>query len=87
MFNNGYDFMGGMHGLWGVFWMILIGALVFYGWGRPSTGHRAPRETPHEVLRRRLANGEVTTDQYEERKALLDRDNEGKSLAASNSVQ
>jgi len=26
------------------------------------------------VLRRRLANGEITPPQYEERKALLDRD-------------
>ena len=33
-----------------------------------------PRETPHEVLRRRLANGEITPQEYEGRKALLDRD-------------
>ena len=35
---------------------------------------KPPRETPHEVLRRRLAAGEITTDEYEQRKALLGRD-------------
>jgi putative membrane protein len=72
-FNDGY-FMGGMHGFWWIFWVALIGVLVFYQWGRPGERRRGPRETPHEVLRRRLANGEITTEQYEERKTLLDRD-------------
>jgi putative membrane protein len=76
-FNDGY-FMGGMHGFWWIFWLALIGLLAFYGWGRPSERRRGARETPHEVLRRRLANGEITTEQYEERKALLDRDSGGK---------
>ena len=73
MFYDGAYFMGGMHALWWLFWVVLIAVIVFYGWGKPSVRHR-PRETPHEVLRRRLANGEIAPDQYEERKALLDRD-------------
>jgi putative membrane protein len=77
-YDNGF-FMGGMHGLWWIFWVVLLGVIVFYGWGRPRERHRGSRETPHEVLRRRLANGEITTDQYEERKALLDRDGGGQS--------
>lgn len=74
-YDNGY-LMGGMHGLWWIFWLVLVGVLVLfvYGWGRPGERPRNPRETPHEVLRRRLASGEITTEQYEERKALLDRD-------------
>jgi putative membrane protein len=72
-FTDGY-FMGGMHGLWWIFWLALIGVFVFITWGRPSKRRRGPRETPHEVLRRRLASGEITTVEYEERKALLDRD-------------
>ena len=31
-------------------------------------------ETPHEVLRGRLASGAITPQQYEEHKTLLDRD-------------
>lgn len=79
MFYDGGFFMGGMHFLWWIFWLALIGLIVFYGWGRPGEPRRRPRETPHEVLRRRLASGEITPDQYEERKALLDRDAAGKS--------
>ncbi len=76
-YETGY-FMGGMHALWWLFWLALIGVIIVYGWGRPSERRRQPRETPHEALRRRLARGEITPDQYEERKALLDRDSGGK---------
>lgn len=75
-FNEG-NFIGGMHGLWWIFWVALVGVNAFYGWGRPSEKRRAPRETPHEILRRRLASGEISTAQYEERKALLARDSAG----------
>lgn len=79
MFYDGGFFMGGMHFLWWIFWVTLIGVIVFYGWGRPGEQRRRPRETTHEVLRRRLASGEITPDQYEERKALLDRDAAGRA--------
>jgi putative membrane protein len=81
----GYDgsyMMGGMHGLWWLFWLVLLGALVFGGWGRMG-GRRnrsrdtpldTPRDTPHELLHRRLAGGDITPAEYEERKSLLDRD-------------
>ncbi|MBI5716349.1 MAG: SHOCT domain-containing protein [Burkholderiales bacterium] len=66
--------MGGMHGLWWLFWIVLIGAGVYSMWGRRAERRRGSRETPHEVLQRRLANGEIDTQEYERRKALLDRD-------------
>jgi putative membrane protein len=75
--DGGY-MMGGMHGLWWLFWLVLIAVLLLGGWGR-SRGRRnrsrdTPRDTPHEVLHRRLAGGDITPAEYEERKALLDRD-------------
>jgi putative membrane protein len=78
VFYDGGYFMGGMHGLWWIFWVVLIGVIVFYGWGSPASSRRQPRETPHEVLQRRLANGDITADEYEKRKALLDRDSGAK---------
>ena len=51
-----------------------MGVLVFYVWGRPGEQRRRPRETSQEVLQRRLANGQITPDEYEKRKSLLDRD-------------
>jgi putative membrane protein len=74
MFYEGGMFMGGWHWLWWLFWVLLLGGLFFYGWGRPSDQRRRSRETPQQVLQRRLASGEITTDDYEKRKALLDRD-------------
>lgn len=74
MFYEGGMFMGGWHWLWWLFWVVLIAGLFFYGWGRPSAQRRRLRDTPLQILQRRLANGEITTDEYEKRKALLERD-------------
>lgn len=78
MFYDG-GYMGGMHGAWWMFSLLLIGVALFYIWQRPGRRDDGPAdkrlEKPHEVLRRRLASGEITPQQYEERKALLDRDN------------
>lgn len=74
MFFGDRFFMDGMHGLWWLFWIVLIGVGVILMWGRPTERSRGSRETPHEVLQRRLANGEIDAQEYEQRKALLDRD-------------
>ena len=76
-YDSGY-MMGGMHGLWWLFWLVLLGAFVFGGWGRSGAWRKrsrdTPLDTPHELLHRSLAGGDITTAEYEERKALLDRD-------------
>lgn len=78
MFHEGGWFMGGMHWLWWIVWVAVIAVFAWAIWGRPggSRGepNAAPRETPLELLQRRLASGECTTEEYEKRKALLDRD-------------
>jgi putative membrane protein len=74
MFHNGSFYMFGMHGLWWVFWIAVVVALVYSVTTRSGWHRRQPRETSHEVLQRRLANGEIDVQQYEERKAILDRD-------------
>ena len=77
-YGGGY-FMGSMYWIWWVFWLALIcGIVVFYGWGRANNRSYSLRETPHELLKRRLANGEISSDEYEQRKALLDRDTDVK---------
>jgi putative membrane protein len=72
-YNGGY-MMGGMHGLWWLFWLVVLGVVVFGGWGRSGGWPNRSRDTPHELLHRRLASGEITPAEYEERKSLLDRD-------------
>ena len=77
-YDGGYYMMGGMHGLWWLFWVVLLGVLVFSGWGHArdwrNRSGQILRDTPHELLHRRLAGGELTPAEYEERKSLLDRD-------------
>ena len=69
-----YGDMMGMHTLWWVFWIAVVFGLVFWAWGGSPARRDRPRETPHEVLRRRLANGEISTEEYEKRKEVLNRD-------------
>jgi putative membrane protein len=69
-----YGYMSGMHAWWWLFWIVVIAVLLFYAWRRPDDRGDRPRETPHEVLKRRLASGEITSQDYEARKTLLDRD-------------
>ena len=61
----------GMHFFWGLFWVAAV-MLLFSPMTPVSPGRR--RETPLQVLQRRYATGEVTTVEYEERKATLERD-------------
>jgi len=70
----GTGYMGGMHVWWWLLWIVVIGAVLFYGLSRSAQRGGRPRETPHEVLRGRLAAGEITPPEYEARKALLERD-------------
>ncbi len=60
-----------MHFFWCLFWVAVI-VLLFSPITPISPGRR--RQTPLEVLQRRYASGEVSTAEYEERKAKLDRD-------------
>jgi putative membrane protein len=77
MFRDGW-FAFGMHAFWWIFWVIVI-AGVALALARGSDGRSRERETPLETLRRRYARGEVSTQEYEERRAILERDTDGKS--------
>lgn len=72
MFYDGW-FAFGMHAFWWIFWLVILALAVWVfagGWGGRPDG----RETPLETLRRRYASGEISTQEYEERKAVLERD-------------
>lgn len=69
--------MGGGLG-WLLLLAVLVVAFVFISkarFGRRDDRSRTPvNEAPHEVLQRRLAGGDITPAEYEEHKAILDRD-------------
>ena len=61
----------GMHLYWWLFWLVLITA--FFGLLTPVPRKQA-RETPLQILQRRYAAGEISTDEYAERKNRLEQD-------------
>jgi putative membrane protein len=68
----GWTFAG-MSFLWWLFWVILI--VAFFALATPVPRRQARhRLGPFEILQRRYAAGEISTAEYEERKALLLRD-------------
>ena len=69
----GYNFVG-MHLLWWLFWLMLI--IPFFWLATPVRRKtvRQYRENPFGILQRRYAAGEITTEEYEQRKTRIDRD-------------
>ena len=69
----GHDgYFWGMHGLWWLFWLILLVLLFTVA---PPVPKRSPRrETPLDILQRRYAAGELSTEEYEQRRAVLERE-------------
>ena len=67
-FSDGYWMMG-MHVFWWLVWIAGLGVLaVLVLGGRAQAG-----ETPRQVLKRRLASGEISPEEYQQRRALLNR--------------
>ena len=69
---DGYHFWG-MHLVWWIVWILLLGWL-FFGIGRSGRWRSKEEDTPLGVLQKRFASGEISKEEYEERKAILERD-------------
>jgi putative membrane protein len=70
---SGWDsgWMWGMHLVWWLFWVIVaIGVWWAISRRGPAAGPTVP-EPPLEVLRRRYAEGALTTEEFEERRKML----------------
>ena len=75
MFHD-YQYMAGMHAFGWLFGVAVLIGLIFWALGSARSSRDRPLESPREVLRRRLATGEISTEEYEKRKAVLDRDSQ-----------
>lgn len=74
MFDGMHDgWMWGMHWAWWTFWVLFVLLVLWFIIRRSSSGAQTPaeRETPLEILQRRYAEGEISTEEYEDRKARL----------------
>lgn len=65
MFHNHF---WGMHFGWWIFWIVVIVAFVY--WLSQQRGGQG-KETPEEILKKRLARGEITVEEYEELRKRL----------------
>lgn len=74
--HNGPEWIWGAHWLWWGFWVLVVVAVaVLVVRLISSTQMRSESpETPLDILRRRYARGEISTEEYEERKAKLQED-------------
>ena len=69
MFGHEWSFWG-MHAFWWLFWVVVIAA-AFFLFQAPG-GRTTERETPLELLQRRYAAGEISKEEFEERKRTLE---------------
>jgi putative membrane protein len=69
-------YWAGMHTYWWFFWFILW--VLFFSFLIPVRRSRwisyRQAQTPLELLQHRLASGQITTEDYEARRAVLLRD-------------
>lgn len=68
----GWTFLG-MHGIWWAIWFLLIITAFMTVTPVPKSQLRSG-ERALDILRRRLAAGQVSPEDYERRKAVLERD-------------
>ena len=64
----------GMHFFWWMLWILFI--IIIFGWMTPIPRRtvRLYREDSLAILRRRYAAGKITTEEYEDRKARIQKD-------------
>lgn len=66
-----YSFWG-MHLIWWFLWMILLVWIFATPYDIP--GQRKRKDTPLDILKKRFAAGEITTEEFQEKKKLLESD-------------
>ncbi len=64
------NYFWGMNLVWWFMWIMLLFWIFVIPFGIPGQRHRPG--TPLDVLRMRLASGQITPEQYQEHKQLLD---------------
>ncbi len=71
MLYDGYQFWG-MHLTWWIIWFLLLFWIFATPYDVP--GQRRRKDTPLDILQKRFASGAITKENYEEHKAILEKD-------------
>ena len=76
MGGGGWGLFGGGMGLWGLLWMgLLIAVPLYLVYSLLSSDSEADDSRPLSVLRERYARGELTDEEYEQRRKQLEQSN------------
>jgi len=67
-------YIWGMHILWWFVWVLLL--LWIFASPYEIPGQRKKRTSPLEVLKLRFANGQISAEEYQNRKSLLESNTE-----------
>lgn len=65
-----YYYWWGMNGIWWIIWIILLVWIFAIPYGIP--GQRFQKDTPLDILKKRLARGEISKETYEDLKGYLE---------------
>ena len=71
MFYNGYH-VWGMHLVWWLIWGVMLFWIFYTPYDIP--GQRNKENSPLDILKRRLASGQIKTEEYQEKKKILETD-------------
>jgi len=70
MFYNNY--FGGMHLFWWVVWIMMVIWIFALPYRIPF--QRYKKDSPLDILQKRFASGEITNEEYQEKKKILEND-------------
>ncbi len=68
MYYDGYHFWG-MHLFWWIIWGILLFTIFVTPYDIP--GQRNKKDSPLDILQKRFASGQITNEEYVEKKKML----------------
>ncbi len=68
---NGYHFWG-MHFIWWFFWAVMLFWIFATPYNIP--GQRRKKDSPLDILKKRLASGQITNEEYQQKKTMLESD-------------
>ena len=71
MMYDGYH-VGGMHLIWWLIWVMFLLTVFVSPYDIP--GQRSKRQSPLDILQNRLASGQITNEEYQEKKTMLEHD-------------
>lgn len=76
MWYSYHGYFWGMHFIWWIIWLLMIVWIFFTPW--TIRNRVSNKSSAIDILQERFAKGEISKEEYEERKSILQRDQQTK---------